>query len=101
MRRMASARKRSNGSVMSIKVKTALPQARTLSKKSATNFVVCVDNSDYEASLETHKIYPALADPRALLDGYIRVIDESGEDYLYEAGRFLAIDVPATLKRSI
>jgi hypothetical protein len=46
---------------------------------------VCVDNTDYTASLELHKIYRVLPDRRVEADGDLRVIDESGEDYLYEA----------------
>ena len=70
-------------------------------KRMRSKFVVCVDNSGYEASLETHKIYATVPDPDAWKDRDLRVIDESGEDYLYEAGRFVTIDVPASLKRSI
>ena len=58
-------------------------------------FAVCVDNSDYPASLELHKIYRVLPDREAEADGDLRVIDESGEDYLYEAERFLLVDLPA------
>ena len=68
---------------------------------SAARFVVCVDNSDYEASLELRKIYPVVPDPDAARDGDIRITDESGEDYLYAAGRFVAIDVPKTIERAI
>jgi hypothetical protein len=52
-------------------------------------FVVCIDNSDYEASLELHKIYPVIPDADAAQDGDLRIVDESGEDYLYSAGRFV------------
>ena len=67
----------------------------------ATNFVVCIDNKNYPASLERNKIYPILRDERAARDGFVRVIDESGEDYLYSKKRFVAINLPATLKASI
>jgi len=56
--------------------------------------VVCIDNSDYEASLELHKIYAVVPDPDALKDGDLRLVDESGEDYLYSAGRFVTIEMP-------
>ena len=52
-------------------------------------FVICVDNSDYPASLEKRKIYEALPDPDAVKMGLVRVIDESGEDYLYPASCFI------------
>jgi len=64
-------------------------------------FVVCIDNSDYESSLELHKIYPVVSDPGAARDGDLRIVDESGEDYLYSAARFVAIDVPMALERTM
>jgi hypothetical protein len=65
------------------------------------HFAVCVDNDGYEASLERNKIYVVLADNDAERDGDIRVIDESGEDYVFSADRFVAIDVPAAVKASL
>jgi hypothetical protein len=70
-------------------------------KDSAPRFVVCIDNSDYEASLELHKIYPVVPDPDAAQDRDLRIIDESGEDYLYAASRFVAIEVPKALERAM
>ena len=70
-------------------------------KKAAPTFVACVDNSGYLASLELHKIYRVIPDEDAAQDGDIRVIDESGEDYLYSADRFIPIEVPKALERSI
>ena len=70
-------------------------------RSSALRFAVCIDNSDYKASLELHKIYRVLPDPEAAREGDLRIIDESGEDYLYSAGRFVAIDPPKALERSI
>ena len=61
------------------------------SKLSTERFVVCIDNSDYPASLELHKIYRVLPDRRAAVDDYFRVVDESGEDYLYSAKRFVPV----------
>jgi hypothetical protein len=58
-------------------------------------FAICVDNSEYPVSLELHKIYRVLPDVEAEQDGDIRVIDESGEDYLYPAGHFALVDLPA------
>jgi hypothetical protein len=62
---------------------------------------VCVDNSGYAASLELHKIYRVLRDAKALHADMLRVVDESGEDYLYPAKRFVAVDVPNAVKASI
>ena len=64
-------------------------------------YAVCVDNTGYAASLERHKIYRVLADRDAEADGDLRIIDESGEDYLYAAQRFVPIEVPAAIKRSL
>ncbi len=70
-------------------------------KDSTPRFVVCIDNTDYEASLELHKIYPVVPDPDVAQAGDLRiVVDESGEDYLYSADRFVAIDVPKSLERA-
>ena len=70
-------------------------------RKSRTVFAVCIDNRGYPASLELHKIYRVLPDPEAAADGDIRVVDESGEDYLYPADRFAEIEPPQTVKRSL
>ena len=75
----------------------------TKSSKSAANlrqFAVCVDNSGYEASLERNKIY-VVSDKNAESDTDIRVVDESGEDYLFSADRFVPIEVPAAVKASL
>jgi len=62
---------------------------------------VCVRNDGYEASLERNKIYTVLPDEDAERDGDLRVVDESGEDYLFSADRFVAIDVPAAVRASL
>jgi hypothetical protein len=55
---------------------------------------ICVDNTGYEVSLERRKVYVALPDERAENAGQLRIIDESGEDYLYPAERFIIADLP-------
>ena len=70
-------------------------------KKSALKFAVCVNNTDYTASLELHKIYRVLPDEDAAADGDIRVIDESGEDYLYPAEWFVPIELPQAIEKSL
>ncbi len=70
-------------------------------RAAAPGFVVCIDNSNYLASLELHKIYRVVPDKDAAQDGDLRVIDESGEDYLYSADRFIVIEVPKDLKAAI
>ncbi len=57
-------------------------------------WALCVRNDDYPVSLELRKLYPVLPDADAAQHDFIRVIDESGEDYLYPADYFLMIDVP-------
>ena len=70
-------------------------------KPNGKEFVVCIDNSDYPAALELHKIYQVLPDERAAEDGFLRVIDESGEDYLYSADRFVPVALPQKVERSV
>lgn len=65
------------------------------------NFVVCIDNTDYQASLERHKIYKVIEDEDAAADGDLRIVDESGEDYLYSAARFVPIEVPSAIQESL
>lgn len=62
---------------------------------------MCVRNDGYDASLERNKIYAILPDEDAERDGDLRVVDESGEDYLFSADRFVAIDVPAAVRASL
>ncbi len=61
---------------------------------SAESFVLCVDNGGYPESLEVRKVYAVLPDERAATNNYIRVIDETGEDYLYPAKYFVPIQLP-------
>lgn len=64
-------------------------------------FAICLDNEGYEASLELRKIYsvvrPEANDPK----GYIRIVDESGEDYLYSAKGFEIIELPPRVERKL
>jgi hypothetical protein len=64
-------------------------------------FVICVENEDYEVSLERRKIYEALPDPDAEKHGQIRVIDESGEDYLFPREYFVAVNLPEETARAV
>ena len=91
MKRMASAGKKSRPSVTSSRSRGAAER----------RFAVCVRNVGYEASLERNKLYVVLPDPTAERHGQVRVIDESGEDYLFAADRFVAIDVPAAVRLSL
>jgi hypothetical protein len=60
-----------------------------------------VNNDGYEVSLERNKIYVVVPDKDAEKNGDLRIVDESGEDYLFSADRFVAIDVPAAVKASL
>ena len=64
-------------------------------------FAVCVNNTDYPASLELHKIYRVLPDGDAEVDGDLRIIDESGEDYLYPAEYFVLVELPRSVEQSL
>ena len=70
-------------------------------KAASPQFAVCIDNTGYPASLELHKIYQVLPDEEAALDGDLRVIDKSGEDYLFPASFFTPIAVPEAVQRSL
>jgi len=70
-------------------------------KKSPRRFAVCIRNKGYEASLERNKIYLVRPDPQAEKDGDIRIVDESGEDYLYPAEWFVAVEVPKAVQASL
>jgi hypothetical protein len=64
-------------------------------------FAVCINNKKYEASLEVGKLYRVIPDKEAESHGYVRVVDESGEDYGYAADRFFRLEVPPTLERAL
>lgn len=68
---------------------------------SPRQFVVCVRNEGYAVSLEKRKIYVALPDPAAEKHKQIRVVDESGEDYLYPKSFFIAISLPQSLRKAM
>ena len=63
--------------------------------------VICVRNKDHAASLEKRKVYVAIPDPAAEKHGHIRVIDESGEDYLYPESFFVPVTLPQSVRKAI
>ncbi len=65
-----------------------------------SQFVVCVHNNDCE-DLEIRKLYQVLPDEAAAADGLLRVVDESGEDYLYPAKLFLPIELPQAVENAL
>jgi hypothetical protein len=70
-------------------------------RSSRKKFVVCLRNKGYEVSLERRKIYQVLPDPEAAKLKQVRVIDESGEDYLYPQSFFAPIELPQPLRRAV
>jgi hypothetical protein len=65
------------------------------------HFVLCIDNTGYEASLIVRKMYEVIPDRQAERDDLIRVIDESGEDYLYHSSHFVSLQLPAEIERAL
>jgi hypothetical protein len=90
MKLTASARKNSRSSKSSRK-STAI----------AHRFVICVANESNPASLELRKLYQVVRDPRAAKLGMIRVVDESGEDYLYPSDHFVFVKLPQTVGQAV
>lgn len=70
-------------------------------KSTSPRFAVCIKNTGYPASLELHKIYRVIADDDAAEEGDIRIVDESGEDYLYPANWFVEVKLPQPVQRSL
>jgi hypothetical protein len=94
MKPPASARKSSRSSASS----KAAPRTPA---KASKELVICVKNDGYEASLEVRKIYRTLEDGDAQAHCLLRVIDESGEDYLYPRANFLPIILPLAARRAV
>jgi len=63
--------------------------------------VICVKNEGYAVSLERRKLYVALADAQAAKHGQLRIVDESGEDYLYPQEFFVPVELPDSLRRRL
>ena len=93
MKRTVSAGRRSSG-------KSTSTNKRRPRGRAVPSFVVCIENAGYQASLELHKIYRLIPDADAARDGDVRIIDESGEDYLYPAEWFAAVELPRRVKSS-
>ena len=64
-------------------------------------FAICIDNTDYAASLILKKIYEVLPDEEAAKDDLVRIIDESGEDYLYHRSHFVLVDLPLEVEQTL
>ena len=66
-----------------------------------SNFVICIENIGYTVSLEKRKIYEVLSDPEAAKLDLLRVIDESGDDYLYPASCFVDVNLPKSVQAAV
>jgi hypothetical protein len=64
-------------------------------------FAVCIRNAGFGASLEVRKLYPVVDDPDAAANDLIRVVDESGEDYVYPARLFQRLSLPSEVQRAL
>jgi hypothetical protein len=69
--------------------------------RQSTPFVVCLNNDRYKASLEMGRLYRVIPDQEASEHGLLRVVDESGEDYAFEADRFHTIVLPTTVEKAL
>ena len=66
-----------------------------------TQFAVCLNNNGYPASLEVGKLYRVIPDEQAAAEGYLRVVDESGEDYAFATNRFHLVQLPAAVEEAL
>ena len=64
-------------------------------------FALCLDNADYEAFLVLGKVYRIIPDPEAAKDDLIRIVDESGEDYLFHKSLFVFVDFPKAIAKKL
>ena len=69
--------------------------------KRSTRFAVCLENAGNEASLILGKVYAVLPDPRAAKDNLLRIVDESGEDYLFSRSQFEVVEFPQAVRRRL
>jgi len=72
-----------------------------MAPKQSPQFVVCLSNAGYEASLEVGKVYRLIQDVDAASHGYIRIVDESGEDYAFDANRFHRVEFPPAVEATL
>jgi len=70
-------------------------------KRQPKQFALCLENAGNEASLILGKIYRVLPDPRAARDNLVRIVDESGEAYLFDRRQFAFVDLPQAVRRKL
>jgi len=81
--------------------KSTRSSASSTDTKPEAEYVICVVNKGYDASLELRKIYQVIPDKAAAKLDQIRVIDESGEDYLYPQDYFVPVQLPQAVERAV
>jgi hypothetical protein len=72
-----------------------------MAKTQTKQLVVCIDNDGYPAALEKRKLYVMLRDAKAEQEGLVRIVDESGDDYLYPKSLFRSVALPQSVKRAV
>jgi hypothetical protein len=80
---------------------TKSPRSKKSTFSRAPTMVICILNAGYEVSLEPRKVYEVLRDPGAAKHGQLRVIDESGQDYLYPQTHFAEIVLPQSIRKAV
>ncbi len=70
-------------------------------KQPTKPFALCIDNDEYKASLILGKVYRLIPDRSAAKDDFVRIVDESGEDYLYHKNHFAFVDFPSAVKKRL
>jgi hypothetical protein len=70
-------------------------------ERQKVRYAICLDNEGYKASLEVGKLYRVIPDEEATAHGYIRVVDESGEDYAFTVSRFHVIQLPVAVEKAL
>lgn len=83
------------------KLRHLLDEPMTTSCQNDLRFAICLNNADYPAALEVRTIYQVLPDPDAARHDVLRIIDESGDDYLYPASDFVLVDLPQSVQESL
>jgi hypothetical protein len=70
-------------------------------KREITQFALCLKNDGYPVSLEIGKLYRVIEDKQAAAEGYLRIIDESGEDYAFSSDRFHVLELPSNVEKTL
>lgn len=72
-----------------------------MKKNGSIQFALCLNNEGYPASLEVGKLYRVISDKEAAKEGYLRVVDESGEDYAFTSNRFHIVELPLEVRKTL